>query len=171
MLSVKKDDAPPPPLKSVSINALANQSASTGAAPNSEKSNLPADQGIDANWKSPFTDEQLKKAWVDYASSIQSQNPYLHTILINNLPKAEGNDLVLGLANGMQEAELAKEKAAIFTFLKKKLQNAQLTLTVQMIEETNIVAKAYTTTDKFKAMMEHNPSLAELKRLFDLDIE
>jgi DNA polymerase-3 subunit gamma/tau len=77
----------------------------------------------------------------------------------------------LGLKNPMQEAEILKDKSNLFTFLKTQLKNAALTLDVYWLKEDETVSKAFTATDKFKLMMDQNPSLAELKRLFDLDLD
>lgn len=130
------------------------------------------DQGIDPSWDAPVDDAAISTAWNEYANSVQASNPYLYTILSNQIPKVgNGTNLVLELNNTMQEDEVAKEKSAIFTFLKKRVKNAKLTLEVRIVEEKLSANKVYTASDKMRVMLEQNPSLADLKRLFDLDLE
>jgi hypothetical protein len=171
LLSATKQEGPQAPIKSISIKALANQSGGNALSKQHQSNGQSEEEGIDPTWNNAFSQEQLNKAWLSYATSRQAKNPYLHTILSNQLPKAIGHELVLGLKNPMQEAEVVKEKASMFTYLKKQVKNASLTLTIQIVDETETKSKAYTSTDKFKAMMEQNPALAELKRLLDLDLE
>jgi len=118
------------------------------------------------------TNDALKKAWMAYANRIEVENPYLFSIISNHIPTVvEGTIVQLGLKNQMQETEVLKEKSQLFTFLKSQLQNAKLTLNVVWVKDDETMVKAFTATDKLKLMMDQNPSLAELKRLFDLDID
>ncbi|MFT3739006.1 MAG: DNA polymerase III subunit gamma/tau [Breznakibacter sp.] len=169
----KGNSAVPSSIKSVSINALANDGA-LPAAPY-QTSNVQTGNGdhdIDPAWNSPVDDAIIRTAWLEYASSVQMTNPYLYTILSNQIPKvSNGTTLVLGLKDSMQEDEVTKGKPSIFTFLKKRVKNARLTLEIQIVEEKPSEAKVYTASDKMRVMVEQNPSLAELKRLFDLDLE
>lgn len=128
--------------------------------------------GVDPSWNAEVTNDALKKAWMAYANRIEVDNPYLFSIISNHIPTVvEGTIVQLGLKNQMQETEVLKEKSQLFTFLKTQLQNAKLSLNVVWVKEDETVVKAFTATDKLKLMMDQNPSLAELKRLFDLDID
>ena len=89
----------------------------------------------------------------------------------NHIPVIMDESVVLlKLKNQMQESEIQKDKISIFNFLKRELKNAGLSLEIEMIKVEETGQKAYTSTDKFRLMMEKNPSLKDLKDKFDLDL-
>lgn len=164
----------PANVKSVSIKQLA---ANGGVVQNEETSSAienqsEEDQGVDPSWNNDISNDSLRNVWMAYAHRIEIDNPYLFSILANHIPSVvEGTVVQLGLKNQMQEAEVLKVKSQLFTFLKTQLKNAKLTLDVVWVKEDETVNKAFTASDKLKLMMEQNPSLSDLKRLFDLDLD
>ncbi len=56
------------------------------------------------------------------------------------------------------------------TILENALQNNSITLNVEISIQA-IQSKAYKPADIFKAMVEKNPALLELKKRFDLEID
>ncbi|MBN2167015.1 MAG: hypothetical protein JW717_12110 [Marinilabiliaceae bacterium] len=89
----------------------------------------------------------------------------------NHIPVIMDETVVLlKLKNRMQADEIQKEKNSIFIYLKTQLKNANLSLEIEFLKEEEGTTKAFTSSDKFKLMMEKNPSLLELKNRFDLDL-
>lgn len=130
------------------------------------------DAGVDPQWNTPVSEESLKSAWLGYAARIETSNSRLFSILNNHIPSLQkGNVVYLELINTMQETEMMREKTALFKYLKTTLKNARLSLEIAFKKEENIQVKAFTASDKFKVMMDKNPALADLSRLFDLDLE
>ncbi|MBN2742996.1 MAG: hypothetical protein JXR39_03785 [Marinilabiliaceae bacterium] len=160
-------------IKTVSIKELASNN---GALPVVEEKMGEAvvdeNAGVDPTWSTPVTPDGLKAAWLGYAARIESSNSRLHSILINHIPTIQKENIVyLELIHAMQETEVQREKPALFKHLKISLKNARLALEIAFKKEENVQAKVFTASDKYKVMKEKNPALAELSRLFDLDIE
>ncbi len=130
------------------------------------------DAGVDPQWNTPVTQEALHAAWLGYAARIETSNSRLYSILNNHIPTLQkGNVVYLELIHNMQETEVQREKPALFKHLKISLKNAHLALEIAFKKDDNIQVKAFTASDKYKVMMEKNPALVDLSRLFDLDLE
>ncbi|TAJ08620.1 hypothetical protein DMA11_21215 [Marinilabiliaceae bacterium JC017] len=127
---------------------------------------------VDPTWSESFTEEQLKKAWIRYSQKCKNVNPRLYSIMDNHQPviKAD-NELLLKLKNKTQETEMQQEKRELLSFLKTGLKNAQINLQLEVVPDEKDNHRAYTASDKMKAMMEKNPALLALKQKFALDLE
>jgi DNA polymerase-3 subunit gamma/tau len=80
------------------------------------------------------------------------------------------NIIHLTIQNETQKEQLLAIKQEFVDELRNAIQNTKLSLNVQLSEhETKI--KAYKPTDIFKSMAERNPTLLELKKRFDLEID
>ncbi|MBK3519654.1 hypothetical protein JIV24_20100 [Carboxylicivirga sp. N1Y132] len=91
----------------------------------------------------------------------------------NHPPKlVNENSLKVLLRNKTQEYELNKERSNIVSYLRRCLRNAKISLEFEIsLVEDKGPQKAFTVADKFKVMMEKNPSLAIFKKEFNLDLE
>jgi len=145
----------------------------------SEKPNIIAQQQASqvneskVEFNQQVTDQALKQAWKEYATTIEKDNPRLFSILNHQIPILENGVVVkLELRSQMQKDELMKEKNALFIFLKNKLQNhnleLQTSISKELLEETQEI---FTANDKLRVMMEKNPALAKLKQHFNLDLD
>ena len=65
---------------------------------------------------------------------------------------------------------LEKEKQDMLDELRTLVNNKQMQLEIKVSKVVGEI-KAYKPADKFKLMADKNPSLLELKKRFDLDIE
>ncbi len=121
----------------------------------------------------PVNQQGLEKAWRDYASNIEKENPRLFSILNNHQPTLEnGKTVKIELRSQIQEAELLKEKNALFIHLKNVLKNNTLELITTIVsDEKEEQAEVFTASDKLRVMMEKNPALAKLKQQFNLDLD
>ena len=160
-------------VKTASIKALASTHGMNPVGENaSSVAVIDEDAGVDPQWNTPVTQEALQAAWLGYAARIETTNSRLFSILNNHIPSIQKEKVVyLELIHNMQEAEVQREKPALFKHLKISLKNAQLALEIAFKKDDNIQVKAFTASDKYKVMMEKNPALVDLSRLFDLDLE
>lgn len=62
-----------------------------------------------------------------------------------------------------------KEKSTLMAFLKKELQNTDITLTVK-VDAHLAKRKAYTPLEKYQKLKEKNPLIEKLKDSFGLDV-
>ena len=60
----------------------------------------------------------------------------------------EGTKIVLPIDNATQEIDIQTEKTDILSFIRKELQNYNITLESLIMKDTNPQKKLYTTTDK-----------------------
>jgi DNA polymerase-3 subunit gamma/tau len=95
----------------------------------------------------------------------------LATTLLAEKPLLKDKTIIqFNIANKVQEEEILQEKSELLAFLKKELKNFHITLET-VINKTESGKQAYTTSDKFKIMVQKNPELNKMKQLFDLDTD
>ncbi len=82
----------------------------------------------------------------------------------------ENNIITLTINNETQREQLQNSKQLFLDELRKQLQNNLVGLQIEL-EQNNVQIKAYKPADVFKAMAQKNPSLLELKKRFDLEID
>ena len=92
------------------------------------------------------------------------------TIFKTATVKFENNTVQLTIQNETQREQLMAMRQEFIDELRKSLQNQKLTLAVSIAEHEQTI-KAYKPLDIFKSMAERNPSLLELKKRFDLEID
>ena len=83
----------------------------------------------------------------------------------------ENFNVCITLDNKVQEEVIKDEKTKLLGYLKAKLENDSISLTVDVIPLKEEEMKAYTDEDKFKKMVKKNPQLINLKNKFDLEID
>lgn len=114
----------------------------------------------------PLTDEQLRKAWADYADSRKNQVAEFH--LLSRQVDIKGSVVTVALANSVEEPLLQAILPGLLAHLRSRLSNS--TIKVESIlqkEETKKIA--YTNKEKFDLLAEKNPLLKELKDRLWLD--
>lgn len=117
-----------------------------------------------------FSQEQLQKAWDEYANTIEKK-VYLKNIMSNSKPQLLNNFYFeVGVHNpGMQE-ELINNTIDILAVLRQKLQNTHIQMRVRIME-SNEKHLAYTSAEKYQHMLEINPLIDKLRKDFDLRTE
>lgn len=122
----------------------------------------------------PFNLAQLWEVWDTYASQIKDQDrqSYYATLTKRKPVVREENKIELIIDNHVQLSDLEADKANLLGFLREGLKNWHIQL-VGVIEEgdTDDDVHLYTPEERFKAMVETNPTLAAFKQRFDLDVE
>ena len=126
-----------------------------------DSQNLPTD---------PFKEDALIEAWKEYTALVQKAGKHiLFSHLTMGEPRIEGELIHLIFPNNTIRLEVEREQGDLLGFIKKKLNNYNIDLSIEVNEE---VAKkyAYTTREKFDKLNQKNPLLDKLRQTFDLDL-
>lgn len=120
-----------------------------------------------------FTPEQLEKAWLGFAATIQNDLPRMYQILKNKIPEIDNKTkLILKLDNELQKDEfLEKLGQNITLYLRKTLQNKLIEIFAEVLKPTEIKNVIYSATDKYNYLLEINNNLNLFKQAFNLDID
>jgi len=114
----------------------------------------------------------LNKAWKEYADIIRAERKFsFHSTLNNRVPAiVDDNTIGITLENEVQMEDLQTEKAALMGFIREKLNNPAIKL-VAKIEEQEASVGLQTPREQFKHMVKKNPTLGEMTKRFDLDLD
>lgn len=117
--------------------------------------------------KEDFTVEQLKVKWDAFLTRLDDR-PNLQSTL-SNLPELkEGYQLLLEIENTVQEDLINNIKPELVSYLRVELKNSFIqlnTLITQKVKGRII----YTDAEKYDELVKENPSLALLRKKFNLD--
>lgn len=104
---------------------------------------------------------------------IKSENTRLAIILSNYKPVLQGANVIsLQLSAPIQAEEVMNSKQDMMAYLRGKLSNDSIELTVIVNQEEKSNQRlAFTASEKLKVMMEKNPALSLLMQKFNLDLE
>ena len=122
--------------------------------------------------KEDFTAEHFIKVWGDYSYKMKSQGKMsLAALMMNYTPQLkEGFRVELPLENKLQANEILNERVELLNYLRTTLRNFALTLE-PVVTEVIQERKLYTSRDKYAHMVEKNPKLEDLRKLFNLDFD
>ena len=117
-----------------------------------------------------FTEEELLIAWKSYSDIIEKEGKYnLLSHLSMGVPKLEGVIIHLEFPNNTIKIEVERSKYELLEFLKEKLQNYNINLSIE-VNETAAKRYAYTDREKFQKLKEVNPLMDKHRTEFDLDV-
>ncbi len=121
--------------------------------------------------ENPFTQADLILHWDEFAETLKSGSPHLHSTLKNFRPQlSEDWEIEFTLDNKVLEDELFQKKADLMEFLRTRLNNHKIRLKTK-IADVQRDLKPYTDKEKFEKMAEKNPALRTLREELDLEIE
>ena len=117
----------------------------------------------------PFTELQMQEQWFKYADKLGNKgHRIMESMLRISSPKSINSLISYELPNEGSKLDFEKEKNELTQFLRIHLHNHDLEIEVIVNEE--IKSKiAFTPIDKFNRLIEINPNLELLKKMFDLD--
>ena len=119
---------------------------------------------------SSFTEQEMRNFWKDYSERMrESGKTNLYVTLSSFSPNLENERIIkLKISNDAQQKILDENKTELLDFLRKNLKNDFVEIHTQLTEEIyrNV---PFTTEDKFKKMIEENPSLKILQQKLGLD--
>lgn len=116
----------------------------------------------------PFTPEQLRATWLEFAEKRKIYQAEYQ--LLTQEYDVRGNQVVVNLHNPVQETMLNTLKSDIATFLRDKLRNTTIQV-VGVLQEGTERKLVYTNREKFDHLVEKNPVLRELKDRLGLDTD
>ncbi|RXG32803.1 DNA polymerase-3 subunit gamma/tau [Leeuwenhoekiella marinoflava DSM 3653] len=120
--------------------------------------------------RKPFTEIAMQAVWKEYVARLQKKG---EKILASNLetdtPTLKGTVIQLEFPNDTMRVELERAQHNLLEYLKRKLENYDITIDVS-VNEAAEKKYAYTTREKYEKLKDKNPDLELLRKTFDLDI-
>lgn len=118
-----------------------------------------------------YTQEQFLDAWKQYAEQVKAAGRQGEYIVLKEAPDLPGNHLVqVRISNSVQQDFFEKAKPGAQLFLRKKLQNSQISLSCIMVKEEE-GKRLYTAQEKFGYLLKKYPHLKELKERLGLEAD
>ena len=128
----------------------------------------PAQQTIVQN--TPFTDQDLFRAWQQFADTIPEQGR-MASLFLSTIPQlTSATTFEITVSNVLQEKELKRLQPDILGFIHSQLENTQVRMSIKVAEETE-VQRANSPEDRYKILAEQNPALDILKNGLQLEID
>jgi hypothetical protein len=116
----------------------------------------------------PYTEEQLKTAWKEFAE--QRKKFQLEYQLLTQPFELSENKVTLHLHNPVQETMLANIKTELVAYVRDRLKNQSIQVHGEFreAEQRKVI---YTNREKFDYLVQKNPILKELKDRLGLDTD
>ncbi|MDD4778192.1 MAG: DNA polymerase III subunit gamma/tau [Fermentimonas sp.] len=133
-----------------------------------EKTNENEDERA-INGNNTFTEKQLKAAWDEYAGDLKGE-PLLKNTMSLYKPKLISEVIFeVEVNTEINKEYLMSNSMPILTFLRSKVKNDDLTMTIK-IAEGNAITKPLTSREIFDEMADKNPALQKLSDEFGLEL-
>ncbi|MDT0650007.1 DNA polymerase III subunit gamma/tau [Autumnicola edwardsiae] len=131
-----------------------------------QQANVPAEKEM----TSEFSETQLQLAWNEYVQRLKkSGEKILASILETDLPKLKEREIIIELPAETMKIDLERAQNKLMGFLKNKLHNSQISLTI-LVNESSAKKFAFTPIEKYNKLKEKNPLIDKLRSTFDLDV-
>lgn len=129
----------------------------------------PVETEKEPDMATPFTDDELQKAWIEFTDTIPKE-PILVNTMKMCLPQT-GQDYTLHVAvpNSEQLKRLNDKKPEILAFLKNRLSNTRIKINITEAEATE-KQRIFSPRDKLEYMVGKNPGITELCKDFGLEL-
>ena len=116
-----------------------------------------------------FTETEMLEQWVKYAQRMEDKGyRIIASLLTINDPTLDGTTIIHELPNESSKIDFDKEKTELLGYLRGKLHNHDIKIQVK-VNETLVSKRAYTNQDKYNRLLEINPNLELLKKMFGLE--
>ena len=116
-----------------------------------------------------FTEKELVNAWKNYARQLEEENLLKNTMSLY-IPKMLSETVFeVEVNTELNKQYLTDHANSILSFLREKLDNGDITMTIR-IAEGNAIKKALTSHEIFEEMVQKNPSLQKLSDEFGLEL-
>lgn len=117
------------------------------------------------------TEQDVNVCWREYTNSLpQAQSALAGRMKAMQIKSLDDNneELEVVVNNIIAEKDLRTAMPSILLFLRHKLANSKLNITIRVRENTD-QPQAFTRPEKFASMVKKNPALGQLKDFFDLE--
>ncbi len=120
--------------------------------------------------KDAFTQTELLSVWNDYTKSLEKKGRRnMASILQIDEPKVQDSIIHLEFPNETNKVELEKHQSALLSFIRKRLNNFEVKLSVTVNEELE-KQFVYSPKEKYDKLKSKNKTIELLRTTFDLDI-
>jgi DNA polymerase-3 subunit gamma/tau len=153
--------------ENVSINAIRERQVE-------EDNRGPAQESIadESGVAGPFDFSHFELAWQEFADSMKGINLSLHATLSKQPHEVDAAGRIqLFLANGVQEIDVINIRSELLGFINERMGMKGFTLNTSLLKHGEIKKTYMTSKDKFEMMAGKNPSLHELRKKFNLNID
>lgn len=117
-----------------------------------------------------FTETEMLEQWYKYAQRLNDKGHMIMMSLLNiTEPTLDGTTIIHELPNEGSKIDFEREMHELLGYLRGKLHNHEIKIEVR-VNEAIEAKKAFTPQDKYNRMVEINPNLEILKKLFDLEL-
>lgn len=116
-----------------------------------------------------FTEKELTTAWKEYAANLNEEKLLQNTMNLYHPKMLSDTIFEVEVNTELNKQYLTDNSLSILLFLREKLQNGDITMTIK-IAEGNAVKKALTSREIFDEMAQQNPSLQKLSDEFGLEL-
>ncbi len=117
----------------------------------------------------PVDAPALEKAWKEYMKEIEKQPILYNTIRASKPTLLNDKEFEVTVDNPDQVTRLHEKGAEILYFLRKKLQNSELSMRIRESEKNERV-RVFSDREKFSFMVHINPDVMKLRDAFGLDL-
>lgn len=121
----------------------------------------------------PIDAEEMFKVWKAFADKNHAEGRKQLAVALNKHQPVlkDETHIEIPVDNAIQAEEIQGTKVELLAWMKKGLQNGQITISTRVVEETELKETAYTPAEKFNKMAEKNPDLNQLRSQFDLELD
>jgi DNA polymerase-3 subunit gamma/tau len=127
------------------------------------------DNEIDENIK--LNESEFLNYWNECLLLINEKSTSLYVTLSKNQPVLENNNIILTIENKLQENQIKEIRNDIVNFLKSKMNVPFRITTIIEVKENSDQPLIYGGSEKFKILLQKNPSLKNFVKTLSLDVE
>ena len=122
--------------------------------------------------KTPFTQEQLSKVWIDYSNLCENKGHKMFANILRRFdPELKENfEINFGVEHSSADMEFQMGRVELLRYLRLKLNNYHLVLNTSQMTVSQ-EKKLYTNRDKFNRLIEKNEMLKEMQKKFNLEVD
>lgn len=117
-----------------------------------------------------FDDKALLDAWNEFGKTINDEIKMIGFQNTNLPVRVSELEFEVHVNNIMQENELKKIQTDIVQFLSNRLMNSAVKMTIKLVEESDS-QRSLSPEERYKMMVEQNPSLEKLRKNLQLEID
>lgn len=123
--------------------------------------------------KIQVTGEMIRKAWKDYAASIEKSHPRIYTTLSQQEPTLNERGIIQINLNTEAQREnfIHRIKPELTRYFQKAIADVEYVFETNLVENETTVKKVYTDQDKLDYLINKNPALEKMKSKFNLDFD
>ncbi len=154
--------------KTVSLSGM-GVSLSSITSKKEEENSSSGSEAQQQNGKNLFTESELVNAWKDYADSLNEEKLLKNTMTLYHPRMLSDTLFEVEVNTELNKQYLTDHSIALLSFLREKLRNDDITMTIR-IAETNAIKKPLTSREIFDEMVQQNPSLQKLSDEFGLEL-